>query len=87
MPHGSPSPLISSLHAHEPPPEVSEKHAWHVPGDCGLQASRQRPATHCRPSAHWLLLQGWQVPGAVVPGRHTLEFPLVRGTQLFEPQP
>jgi hypothetical protein len=32
-------------------------------------------------------LQGWQVPGALVPGRQTLELPLVSGTQLFEPQP
>jgi hypothetical protein len=83
MPHGSPSPLISSGHAHEPPPELSEKHAWHVPGVAGLHASRHRPATHASPSAHWLLLHGWQVPGAVLPGRQTLELPVVSETQVF----
>jgi hypothetical protein len=84
-PHGSASPLISSGQAQDPPPEVNVKHAWHVPGDIGLHAERHRPATHESPSAHCPLLHGWQVVGAVEPGRQTLEAPVESATQLFAP--
>ena len=71
IPQASPSEAISSLHAHTP----VEKHAVHAPGAMGLHAARHRPAEHIRPWAHMVPLQGWQVEGALVPGKQTLEAP------------